>query len=471
VATPRAPGSDGVIAPGGFLFETGERNSKLIGSNRWVTYDNLLANVTIVAAAIGVWLDLSGSSKWTAVPNPKGGADAKFAAELVQDGFLDARMATRWRSVVKRQAVKRFRGFAKHAKGWRRRADGAVVLNELAHRPQWSIERWIKPSETEPWTAVVQRTRMGKEYTIDRADLFYSHEGSLGDDPKGVGLFRHLVAVADIFDRFRQLQAIAFDTDCNGIPLGRAPLSKLAKEAVDVGGCANDDADAISAYVRAAVAPVADMIENRVVTSNRSLLLDSLPYFSQETDGSAKPSGQFEWSVDTLRQQIGSIPELGKALDELNWEMAVVLSAEHLLMGGKGTSGAFAASADKSSLFSTRIDGTLDDIGDDAERDIVPDLLARNGITDERCMPSLQHQSVARSSARAAAEMLKLLAAAKLRPGDPAENVLRAREELPPAPEVSAEEIAADAKRRAAGPPEVGKPADNDTDEEEDDKP
>lgn len=445
----KAPGSDGQVSYGGFLLDTGEKKSQLTGATRWVTYDNLLANVTVVAAAVGIWLDLAGSAKWSASPNPKGGLDAVAAAELVQDGLLDARMPTRWRSVVKRQAVKRIRGFSMHAKGWRRDYAGRIVLAELAHRPQWSIERWIKPDESAPWTSVAQRTRTGKEWLIDRDDLFYSVEGALGDDPRGVGLLRHLVEVADIYARYRQLQGIAFDTDCNGIPLGRAPLSKLVQQATmqvgeGGGGLSADDVSGIRAYVLSQTAPIRDLIENRVVTSNRSLLLDSLPYYAEEPDGSRRPAaGTFEWSIETVRQQIGSIPELGKALDELNHALAIVLSAEFLLMGKSGTSGAYGASTDKSSLFTTRIDATLDDLTDDAERDIVSDLLARNGYADERLMPALQHQSVARTSAKAAAEMLKLLADAKLKPGDPVENVLRAREELPAAPEPDEEDLAA----------------------------
>lgn len=457
-----APGSDGTYSHGGYLLEQGEKNAKLRGANQWVTYDNIVANVTIVAAAVGVWLDLAGSSKWAAIPNPKGGRDAKLAAELVQEGFLDARMETKWRGVVKRQAVKRFRGFAMHAMGWRRSADGRIVLAELAHRPQWSIERWMKPSETGPLTGVVQRTRSGAEFPIDRGDLFYSREGALGDDPRGVGLFRHLAEVADIFSRARQVQMIGFDVDVNGVPVGRAPLSQLEQAARDAGvgaTAATEDerAAAIRAYVLAQCVPIRDFCENRVVGPKRSLLLDSLPFFSTETDGSSRPiAGTFQWSVEILKQNIGSLPELGSAIRGLTWEMAVVLSAEFLLVGGEGSSGAYAASADKTNLFATRVNSSLDDVGDDAERDIVPDLLARNGLTDERLMPSLQHEPVSRTAAKTAAESLRALAAAKLKPGDPAENVLRARMELPPA-EYDEEDIEAwrAARRGPRRTPEV----------------
>ena len=466
MATTRAPGTDGAISVGGYLLDVGERNQKLSGANRWVTHANLIANITIIASAVGVTLDLAGSSKWTAVPNPKGGADAKLAAELVQDGVINARMDERWRTaVVPRQMMAVPHGFAMHAKGWRRAPDGRIVLAELAHRPQWSIDQWIKPTETAPWTGVVQRTRMGTTFPIQRGDLFYSRRGALGDDPRGVGVLRHAVEVAEILARYRQLQGIAFDTDANGIPLGRAPLGQLVQQACRSiadggGGVSPDDTDGIRSYVDAQTRPLRDLIENRVVTHRRSLLLDSLPYFSQTSaDGSQRAEQIYQWDLETLRQQIGSIPELGKALFELNTEIARLFSAEYLLIDGSG--GSFSLHADKTNLSASRINAWLDAISDDAERDIVPDICIRNGITDERAWPSLQHEPVSRTSIALSATMLKDLHAAALKPGDPAENVLRARAELPPAPEPDDEDVAAWRAGRAGGAPPLPAADDN----------
>lgn len=471
MATARAPGSDGTISVGGWLLDSGEKRAELRGATRWITYDNLIANIAIVASAIGVTLDLGGSAKWTAVPNPQGGADAKYAAELVQDGVIDVRMDERWRTaVVPRQLVGEFRGFAMHAKGWRRDSSGRIVLAELGHRPQWSIERWIKPTETSPWTGVVQRTRMGAEFPLERSDLLYSRRGALSDDPRGIGLLRHAAEVAEILNRYRQLQGIAFDTDCNGIPIGRAPLSKLITQATmsasaGGGGLAADDTDGINAYLATQTKAIRDLIQKRVVTEKRSLLLDSLPYFNTKVDGSQDASLTLEWSIDTVRQLIGSIPELGRAIGELNAELARLFSAEWMLLDGGG--GAFAMHADKSNLYAARLNSWLDRIGDDGERDVVPDICRRNGITDERCWPSLQHEPISRTSIALAAQMLKDLHAAALKPGDPAENVLRARAELPPAPEPDEDDIAAWRAGRAGGKPSAA-PADDEDPEEGD---
>lgn len=429
----KAPGSDGVIAPSGYLF-SGERHPDLSGSSKWARYDNLIANIATVATAMRVWLDLAGSVKWIVQEKTGGGADAKRCAELVHDGLIAAHMPKPWRSVVKRQAMKKFRGFALHAKGTKRNRDGAVIIAELAHRPQWTIERWIKPTETDPWTGVIQRTRMGATFTIDRRDLFYSVEDALTDAPDGVGLLRHLVEVERVFTRYRQLQGIAFDTDINGVPLGRAPLSKLAELAVTEGGISKDDPDAIAAWVRARVSPISELIEHRVVVPNRSLLLDSLPYYSVEPDGSQRPSGIYEWSVDTIKSIIGSIPELRQAINDLNREMARLMCAEWLLMGDG--EGARAVHTDKTAMFGAVINACLDDIADDATRDLARWIVAANGYDPEICTPTLVHEPVPTQSVREAAETLALLAKANLLPTDEAIDVLRERMDLPPAPEV-----------------------------------
>lgn len=437
VAKRRAPGSDGVIAIGGWLYEY-EKNPKVSGANRWVTYDNLHANVAIVAAAIQAWLTLGGSVKWTAQENPAGGADATRCAELVQEGLIDARMTKPWRQVVKRQLMKKFRGFALHAKGTRRDDQGRIVFAELAHRPQWSVEKWDKPTETDPWTGIVQRTRMGATFPIARADLFYSVEDGFTDSPDGVGLFRHLVETEKIFTRYRQLHGIGVDEDVNGIPLGRAPLSELARQAVEFGNVDKDDVEGIAAYVNARTSQMRDLMQNRVVGYGRSLLLDSLPYFTTETDGSSRPSSVYQFNYETIKSTIGSIPELRQSIDDLNREFARVMCAEWLLMGD--SEGSRNVHDGKLGMFAAVINATLDDIADDATRDLSWWLTARNGYDPDKCAPTLVHEPVRVSSAMQAAEMLATLAKAGLMPDDEAINALREREDLPPAPEVADED-------------------------------
>lgn len=457
----KAPGSDGVVALGGWLYQH-EKNTKLSGASRWITYDNLHANIAIVAAAIQAWLTLGGSVKWKAQENPRGGADAARCAELVQEGLIDARMTKPWRAVVKRQLMKKFRGFALHAKGTRRDDQGRIVFAELAHRPQWTVERWDKPTETDPWTGIVQRTKLGKEMPIDRGDLFYSVEDGFTDSPDGIGLFRHMVETEKIYTRYRQLHGIGVDEDVNGIPLGRAPLSELARQAVEFGGVDKDDAAGIASYVNARTASMRDLMQNRVVGYGRSLLLDSLPYFTTETDGSSRPSGMYQFNYETIKSTIGAIPELRASLDDLNREFARVMCAEWLLMGD--SEGARSVHDGKIDMFAAVINATLDDIADDATRDLSWWLTARNGYDPDKCAPTLTHEPVRTQSAMAAAEMLATLAKAGLMPDDEAINALRQREDLPPAPDVDPEDKLA--PRGKPAPLEDDDPVDDDLDDQ-----
>ncbi len=431
-----APGSDGVIAYGGYLVE-GEKNPKLRGSTKWVEQDNLIANMATVAASTRLWLDLAGSVKWSAKENPRGGTDAKRCVQLVEEGLLRARMTKPWRRCVRKQVMAELRGFALHSKGTKRDSQGRIVFSELRPLPQHTIEQWLKPTETEPWKAVVQRTAT-KPYQVERGDLWYSVDDALGESPAGTGIFRHLQRIGEIFERYRQLHGIAADTDVNGIPVGRAPIGKLWQQACRPvseggGGLSGNDTAAISTWVQRRTSQLTDLLENRVVTPNRSLLLDSLPYFSIETDTSAKPSSIFEWSIDTVRAAISSMPELREVLDDMNFDVARIMCTEFLLMGeGEGSR---AQHTDKTRNLTRRLNGVLDNTADDGDRDLVWWIVAKNGYDPERCAPSLEHEPIDEKDIIGFAEMLAALAKAKYRPDDPIHNWFRDHIDAPHMPE------------------------------------
>lgn len=431
-----APGTNGSWAPGGYLYSS-ERDRKLIGTQKWVTQDNLVANVAIVAAAVNIWLTLAGSVKWKATPNKRGGRNARKCADLVQEGLIDARMPERWRAVVRRQAMKKFRGSAMHAKAFRRDSMGRHVFAELAHRPMWSVDKWLQREEGEPWYAIVQRSRAGKESPpIAREDLFFSVENAISDSFDGLGLLRHLVKLGDTLEGFETLERIGFDGDMRGMPIGRAPLGKLAADAVQYGNCAPGDTDAIAAYVNTQVKFLRDLLSNHVVTAERSLLFDSAIHKAESSDGSDRLSSVFEWSYDTVRTQMSGMPDLGNGIARVVRYLAIVLCCEHLLLGGEDAGGAYAMHGDKTQMLGLNVEGVMDDIQDDAERDLVWPMCARNGYNPETDAPTLEHEPIATQSIESAARSLVLIRQAALRPGDEAGNMLRGRMGMPAEPEV-----------------------------------
>ena len=117
-------GGDGVMAFGGFL-PSNENNPALTHPRKWITYANA-QNTAIVATGLRYTLGLLGGTEWHAEPNPRGGDDARRAADIVTEGLLDNPNLTKpWRSVVRKQAMHIYNGFALHEWTVRRRPDGS----------------------------------------------------------------------------------------------------------------------------------------------------------------------------------------------------------------------------------------------------------------------------------------------------------------------------------------------------------
>ncbi len=423
-------GGDGVPAPGGFLF-SGERDYKLVGVEKWKTYDNMTLNVAIIASAINVWTQLAGSAKWTAQPNPRGGKDAQRAADIVTEGLIEAQMSKPWRAVVRRQVMKKFRGFAMHEAVIRRRPDGMIVMGDLQHRPQWSIQRWDKPDEQTPWRAVEQWSRFGDKFLIPRERLLYSVEDTLSDSPDGVGLLRMLAEPVRILELYQKWEGIGFQTDLRGMPIARAPLRKLKDDAVSAGAKTPDE---IKAYIQAQVQFLTDFLNGKNKTPEQGITLDSEPYRS--TDAARTPSSIYEWAFDIVKGASSSMPEVGTAIGRIVRDTARIMCAEWLLLGGEDSGGAYSMHEDKTAMFGLVVNSSLEDVADDATRDVAARLTALNGMDPELCTPRLVPEPVASGSVKEACQSLQLLGQAGLHPEDKAVNVLRGRMRLPDAPEI-----------------------------------
>lgn len=429
VPPPTKPaGSDGVQAYYGYLV-TGERNQRLIGINKWVTFDNITLDFAIVASAIQVWTNLGGSAKWSAVPNKHGGKDAQRGADIVTEGLLESQMSSPWRACVRRQLMKKFRGFAMHEMLIRRRADGMVVCGDLQHRPQWTIQRWDIPNEQTPWQAVEQWTRSGERYVIPRERLLYSVENTLSDTPDGVGLLRMLAEPCRILGLYQDLEGIGFQTDLRGMPYIRAPLKQLQADAKAAGA---KTAAEIGAYVQTMTKFLTDFLVGHNKTPEQGMLVDSETYKSN--DSAQTPSAVQKWALDLVKGATSAMPEVGTAIGRLTRDIARIMCAEWLLLGGEDSGGAYSMHEDKTAMFGLVVNSALQDVADDATRDCAARLIRLNGLDPETCTPQLVPDPVATASVESACRALQLLAQAGLHPQDKAPDILRGRMDLPPAP-------------------------------------
>lgn len=424
-------GTDGIAAPGGYLWR-GETSSDLVGHKLWLTLSNTLLNSIVVAAASRYFLNLISGTEWEAEPIKEAGADGERAAEIVRAGLFDAMFfsdrAKTWSSVVRKAALYKFVGFSMHEWIVRKRPDGMIVYSDIQHRPQYTIRWWDKPEERSPLAGVVQQTRLGNRYYLPRERLWYCCDDTLTDDPAGAGMLRHTVKHTNRLERYEQLEGIAAEGDLRGTPLMRAPIKKLTEAA--------DNAKKGSGWVDQQLSVFEDFGKNHVKTSDLSLLIDSEPYTDKEGRISAVP----KWAVELLKSEAGALPQLQAAIERVNREIARVIGAEFMLMGGS-SSGSHAMHADKTDQFGNLIQSTLGEMAGFARNDLARPLVALNGLDADACTPKLLPGAVSTDAvAQVTRSLLDLAqAGAPLMPGDPAIDQIRARLHLAEQPKLTPE--------------------------------
>jgi hypothetical protein len=450
-------GSDGVWAPGGYLFG-GENKAAVTGDQKWLTYDNTIANCVTVAAAVRVWTKLHGTAEWSCEPNPLGGADAEKCADLVMDALIDAQMSRPWKRIVAKAGFgSTFKGFAMFEQIMRRRNDGTIVTADLQHRPQWSIQRWDKPDEQAPWAGVEQRMKSGKTFYLQRERLFYVVDDDIGDSPDGVGVLRHIIEHARRVERYEQLEGWQAETDLRGIPLGFAPLEELRQAAAAAGIDPNDSAK-VGAFVKAQTKWLSDLLEKHIKTPSLSAMIDSAVYKSNATD--AAPSANKKWGFEIVKGEANGQAEVRAAINSINREILRVLACEWLLMGD--SEGARSVHEDKTGMYAMVLNGSLEAIGEAATMGPARRIVALNGYDPDTCTPTVQPAPIPLESIESACRALQLIAQAgdPIRPGDDAPDVLRKRMKLPPRPELTPEMMGMIPRGGAMDPNAAGTPPD-----------
>lgn len=381
---------------GGYVVEN-EKNPALTGTERYRTFSEILANVSIVAAGTRYFLNLCAKASWTFNPSDDD-TDGEFA-ELAEE-ILTRDPATSWARIVRRAAMYRPYGFSVQEWVARKRADGVMTLADVAPRAQATIERWDVDRNGEVLGVVQRNPRNGEDIYIPRAKLVYIVDDTLNDSPHGLGLFRHLVEPAQKLERYQQLEGFGFETDLRGVPVGRAPYARLRK-AVENGDITEEEA-------RKAVAGVESFVECHVRKPDLGLLIDSAVY--ESLDAESTPSSQPQFDLKLLEGSQTSLPDMARSIERLNREMARILGVEALLLG-EGDRGSMALSRDKTSQFSLTIDSTLGEIADAFSKDLLEVVWSLNGWPEEM-MPTMEPEAVQYRDVEQIAAAIRDMAAA-----------------------------------------------------------
>lgn len=404
-------GVHGFNIVGGYLTPE-EIEKKLTGQEKYKTYANLLANVSIVGASVRYFLNLIARSQWK-FEAAEADTDGRFA-ELAE-AILTDDPATPWHRVVRRSAMYRMYGFSFQEWTARRHEDGHLTLADIAPRPQKTIERWDVNAEGKV-QGVVQRDPIGQqELYLPRAKLCYLVDDTLSDSPDGLGILRHLATPGEQLSRFEQLEGFGYETDLRGIPIGRAPLAEL-RDAVEQGRMSESERQTLEKHIR-------NFITNHIKQPNQGLLLDSMTY--QTIDDKGTPSSIPKWDLKLLTGGSTGHEAIAKAIDRKSREIARLLGTESLLLGD-GEGGSRALSRDKTQNLWLMVDGSLLELAEAYDQDLLDPVWKLNGWPDEM-KPSMSHESVQFKDidqiTAALNDMAK--AGAQLAPDDPAIEEVR----------------------------------------------
>lgn len=413
VAPTKRGGAPGFAVWGGYV-QTNEKESELTGVQKYATYSDLVANISIIGASVRYFLNLVAKAEWKVEPPEDAGAEGEDIAELLEEMMED--METPWHRVVRRSALYKFHGFGMQEWTAKRRDDGKIGLLDIEARPQATIEGW-DVDENGTVVGVTQRSPQTSELLyLPRTKLVYLVDDALNDTPEGLGLFRHLAEPAKRLQRLQTLEMFGHDTDLRGIPVARAPLAEL-QQAVANG-------DMTEAAAAAVVAPLREFIQKHIVNPEMGMLLDSKTY--ESSDESASPSGTPQFNLELLRGDGGGSTEsVNMSIERVTREISRIMGTEFLLLGGDGK-GSLALSRDKTNSFALLVDSALAEITESFEKDVFDPLFTLNGW-DEKNKPQAKTESIQfrdiEQITRALVDMAN--AGATLAPDDEAINEIR----------------------------------------------
>lgn len=417
-----AVGAPGTAIFGGYIV-TNEKDRRLVGLEKYRTFSNVLANTSIVAAGVRFFLNLVSRAGWKVIPADDS-EEAETIAELIEEIRND--MVTPWHRIVRRAAMFRFYGFSIQEWTAKKREDGAVGLLDVESRPQRTIERWDTDRTGTVLGCLQTDPQTQQELYLPRGKIVYLVDDSLDDSPEGVGLFRHLVAKAATLERYELLEGWGFERDLRGVPIGRGPLSELQK-LVESGNLTQEQVTELRA-------PIETFVRNALKGKETGLVLDSAVW--RGSGEQQTPISEKQWSIELLQGGTTSQPDMAKAIERLNREMARVLGVEQLLLGSDST-GSFALSRDKTQSFGLTVSSTLQEISEAFTRDLIGPLMDLNGW-DRKLMPYFQVEQIQYRDIEQVTTALRDMATAgaTLMPNDPAINEVRAILGLSPAPEM-----------------------------------
>jgi hypothetical protein len=406
-------GVSGATIIGGVVVSR-EKNPRLTGTRKFVTYEDLLANVSIIAAAFRLRNNLLAKPNWSVDPVDDS-PEAQYAKELTERIMNDH--DSTWQKFVRHAGLFRFMGSAILEWTLYKDEDGTLLLKSLESRPMRTISRF-EVDEDGSVTGFWQTDGVGQEYFIPRWKTVYLVDDSIDDSVDGMGLLRHCVEPASRLKNYQELETQGYERDFRGTLIGKAPLSAIRK-AVENGEITKEDGEA-------AIKALAELVTMARKSGSTGGIVDSATYEGTGSSGDGKQiSNAPQWGLEILQGGSNGLSEMADAIQRLNYEMARVLGAESLMLGSTNT-GSQALATEKTGMLHQTVNSDLKDIAAVFRSDLIEPILKLNGI-DKALVPYLNVEEVSSRDAEQASKVLKDLVAsgAQFLPTDEIFNEIR----------------------------------------------
>lgn len=411
-------GTPGFSNHGGYI-QSYERDARLVGQQKYKTFGNMLANTTIIAGGARYFLNLVGGADWSVTP-ANDTDEAHEKAELVKKMIHG--MDQSWNSVTRRAAMYRFHGFSIQEMIAKRDDNGDLVMKGVKPRPQLTIERWDTNKHGDVIGVVQRSLQDSEEIYLPRRKIVYLVDNTLDDTPEGMGILRHVTKRSEEIAFLEQLEGFGYAGDLRGIPVARIPYAAL-NDAVDSGKLTEAKANDM-------VAAMEKLVTQHVkANANMGISLDS-SHYQNITDSGENTSNAAMWDFSLLEGSPQGLEEVASAIDRKNYEVAIVLGVEHLLIGKD--SGSRALGESKNNNFAQIVNAALIDIAAAFDRDYIGFIWRINGW-DDALKPKLSPEKLRGSDIERVmtglAEMAR--AGAPIMPDDPVVNAVRRWQGLP----------------------------------------
>lgn len=355
-----------IIGPTYGVVDIDEQNTKLRGSERYLTLREIAVNNPSAAASIRHFYAVAGEPDMHLEP-ANDSPNAKRYAEEIE--LQLERMETPFRRIIQRQIGYIFYGFA--IQEWEMdERDGLWVVKNIHFRPQDSIEEWIV-DDAGKLRGLVQRNRLSGQYAeLPRGKLIYTVDDLLTDLPNGTGMLRHIVELDDIRRQYVKLEAEGYEMDMQGLPVGKGPIRRFLSM-VEANELTREDMDTM-------LKPLQAMLkarqEGRRLTG---LQIDSEPHVFMSSDGTPVVSNVPTFDIELLKADVKTMADLKAAIARIDFEISRIVGTQMLMLGeARGTQ---ALSEDISKNLALRVDGTLSSVGEAIRRDLFMQICLANG--------------------------------------------------------------------------------------------